>query len=321
MHSYASSDNEGSVTKMNWSIDIALARRLVSDAGVPVNAKAELLIQHTVGWDADAKALVLDDALDVQKVFSRSSINACDCALSRATRAAGKAQSKVADAMQQVGVDGLAATAGAAGGKTTSRGATAAAAHAAAAVGAFDAIRDMPLRDPRAGQGPVDVVNAQVRQLHRWGMPSFTREDVIAATQGARPAMEDLRRLTRCQQQALRGLLASIEARDGKWHLLTGSAGTGKTVVARIIASIMHARGMHFCQCAYTNSATAELGGDKSFEAVLGTAFIKRKLRVADTLEVSPGQVYDYVQRAAPHVLQDLGGRWVFMMVDEARPA
>jgi hypothetical protein len=113
--------------------------------------------------------------------------------------------------------------------------------------------------------------------------------------------------LKRGQVRALRLLLESIEAKDGKMHnvqlvMLTGHAGTGKTVAAKVLARVMSARGVNFVQCAYTNSATAELGGVKSFEACIGTAFIRNnKLRpvVTETEDLPMDRVFEYIHTAS----------------------
>jgi hypothetical protein len=228
-HSYIGS-SKASINAMNWDMDLQLAKQLVADGLAEVHSKFALLTQHTVRMDSGV--FVVRDAADMTQVVGKAG---------RYPRP----PSGLAD------IDVTSEDAAGAG---------------AAGASQFEAITGLGLTPPQMPLlGVQDVVQHQRRWLRRRGI-QFDESDVRAATLGDMVPIADLRDLKKAQVTALRILLESIESRDGQWHLLTGYAGTGKTIAAKVLARVMQARGVDFVQCAYTNSATAELGGMKSFE-------------------------------------------------------
>lgn len=135
---------------------------------------------------------------------------------------------------------------------------------------------------------------AWLGQLHI----AVTPAELLALTTQAPVLLSDLRSLQPGQVAAIRAVLHAVAAKDGSTHFITGPAGCGKTAALKIVARLLEMRKMKHLLCAYTNSATAELGGNRSFEAELGVAYLRGKAEfsdISDTTELPVDRVLDYL--------------------------
>lgn len=130
--------------------------------------------------------------------------------------------------------------------------------------------------------------------------------------------LKDFRALTADQVVALAELLSAVLHKQGPaWRLVTGGAGTGKSTVVRLLSAVLRRRGKPFILTAYTNSATAQIGGTKSFEACIGTAFIRKILDIPEHVPLEVKRIFAYLQGSRPHVIRRLGRENIVLIVDE----
>ncbi len=173
---------------------------------------------------------------------------------------------------------------------------------------------------PQMGDAPQQLghVDAQVVYLARFGM-HVTKQEVIALNARGRCGVADLRLLLDDQVEHARDLLDAIQAksRRGSWHCLIGPAGSGKSCVLRLVSEVLRLRRKQHILTAYTNSATAQVGGKKSFEASIGTAFIRNVLELPENVPLCPKRVLAYLQRHKPYIVKRLRDENCALLVDE----
>ena len=160
----------------------------------------------------------------------------------------------------------------------------------------------VPLHGSASGHAnTLTPVEGQLDWAQRNGL-RISLDEVKAVVKGENRIVDDISIMTSCQVKALRWLLETCENNDGAWAFVSGHAGTGKTVLLRILITILERRRKKLVKTAYTNAASVEIGGDKSFEAVLGIAYLHKELTdIPDGAYIEFPRIHEYLLSKKTH--------------------
>lgn len=158
------------------------------------------------------------------------------------------------------------------------------------------AATNVPLREqPRPVEGGVDpvAVAEQVAHVRRLGV-DMSVEDVKDVLDMKPQVVPSLLKLNRDECATIAAVLGAAMRKDATGStnfFITGPGGTGKTAVCRILGCLLTRRRINHALTAYTNAATNELGGKRSFAAELGIAFYKERHNMAQQQQLVPRDV------------------------------